>query len=302
MWLSGTKEQAEASAYAIHHLESTVKDPIVREKLRPTHQFGCKRILVLDNWYSMFNRSNIKLITDKPLRITADGIISRPTQQLSTKAVKDDPIDTYPSENVPVPLYTPEDVPEKAVELETKIDVLLWGTGFDMSHQGSHFQVYGIDGVNLEKHWGDTPKAYYAVAVNKFPNFMMMLGPNSANFWSNLTFVCLIQARYNVKLIKHIKRQCQASPYALNVSEKAQAEYNRDIYSQMGNIAVLSPGCHNYYTNKKGEATFWNPMHGWTYAWRTWWPRLKDFDAFTVLGDPKSATFSPLAEKAQVIV
>jgi len=35
MWLSGTLEQAQASAYAIHHLETTVKDPITREKLRP---------------------------------------------------------------------------------------------------------------------------------------------------------------------------------------------------------------------------------------------------------------------------
>jgi len=47
----------------------------------------------------------------------------------------------------------------------------------------------------------------------------------------------------------------QKAPYALNVSEKAQTDYNNFIYGTMATLD-LSPGCHNYYTNGKGEATF----------------------------------------------
>jgi cation diffusion facilitator CzcD-associated flavoprotein CzcO len=296
MWLSGTTEQAQASAYAIHHLETTVKDPITREKLRPTHQFGCKRILVLDDWYPMFNQPNVKLITDKPVRITEDGIVSKPAQLTGVESSKKDPVDGYNPE-LPVPLYPA--ATGGSNEVEDKIDVLIWGTGFDMTHQGSHFQVNGIDGANLEQLWDKTsPRAYYAVGVNKFPNFMMMLGPNSANFWSNLTLVCLIQARYNSRLIKKIRDECRKAPYALNVSEKAQEDYNKYIYGAMGNIAILSPGCHNYYTNDKGEATFWNPMHGWTYAWRTWWPKWSDYDHFG-LGQKAS---KPIRKEAETSV
>lgn len=270
MWLSYTKEQAESSAYALSHLQNQVRDPIIREKLTPTHQFGCKRILVLDDWYPIFNQPNVKLITEKPVRITEDGIISKPPDQLPAKAMENDPVDAYPSENIPPP----------AKELDTKFDVLLWGTGFDMTHQGSHFQLYGKDGLNLEQYWGDKPEAYYATQVNGFPNFMMMLGPNSANFWSNLTTVARIQAKYNCNLIGHIKKQCQNAPYALNVTEKAQREYNIWIQGQIGPVAVISPNCHNYYTNDKGELTFWNPFHGWYYAWRLMSPMLRDFDIF----------------------
>lgn len=32
-----------------------------------------------------------------------------------------------------------------------------------MDNQGGHFQVYGVDGVNLEEKWGDSPQAYYSM-------------------------------------------------------------------------------------------------------------------------------------------
>lgn len=32
-----------------------------------------------------------------------------------------------------------------------------------MNAQGSHFQAYGVNGFNLEKGWGDSPKAYYSM-------------------------------------------------------------------------------------------------------------------------------------------
>lgn len=40
--------------------------------------------------------------------------------------------------------------------------VLLIMEGFDTSRQGGHFQVYGVDGINLAELWGETPSAYYS--------------------------------------------------------------------------------------------------------------------------------------------
>jgi len=76
MWLLGTNENEGAAAYSQAFLESQVESPEVREKLRPKDAFGCKRILVLDNWLSMFNQKNVELITQKPVQFTEKGIIS----------------------------------------------------------------------------------------------------------------------------------------------------------------------------------------------------------------------------------
>jgi hypothetical protein len=88
------------------------------------------------------------------------------------------------------------------------------------------------------------------VGVSKFPNFMMMMGPNGANFWSCLPTIIQIQARYNSKLVRHLKERNQKAPYAIYVKEDVQKAYNdyiRDRKTQ-GPIAVLAPGCHNFYT------------------------------------------------------
>lgn len=50
MWLSGTSENAQMRDLAVAHLTRQVHDPVTRQKLMPQHEFGCKRILVLDNW------------------------------------------------------------------------------------------------------------------------------------------------------------------------------------------------------------------------------------------------------------
>lgn len=77
---------------------------------------------------------------------------------------------------------------------------------------------------------------------------MLMLGPNSANNWSNLTTIVEIQARYNCKLIKHLKQENNKAPYALYVDPAAQQSYNSWIQSNMGDVAILSSNCSNYYT------------------------------------------------------
>lgn len=76
MWLIGTNENQCAAAVSREFLESQVKSPEIRKKLTPKDPFGCKRILVLDNWLLMFNQKNVELVTEKPVQITEKGVIS----------------------------------------------------------------------------------------------------------------------------------------------------------------------------------------------------------------------------------
>lgn len=110
----------------------------------------------------MFNRSNVQLITDKPVRITEDSIISKPPAMVPAKELQGQPVDAYTTPTIP------------GEEVNTKIDVLIWGTGFNMTGQGSHFEVYGRNGLHLGKHWEERPTAYYATQAGPdFPNFMV---------------------------------------------------------------------------------------------------------------------------------
>jgi cation diffusion facilitator CzcD-associated flavoprotein CzcO len=76
MWLLGTKQNEGAAAFSRTFVESSVESPEIRNKLTPKDAFGCKRILVLDNYLPIFNQKNVELITEKPIRITETGVVS----------------------------------------------------------------------------------------------------------------------------------------------------------------------------------------------------------------------------------
>jgi cation diffusion facilitator CzcD-associated flavoprotein CzcO len=157
MWLSGTEKNREMHDACIEFLEQEVKDPVVKEKLRPANEFGCKRVLFLDDWYSMFNEPNVELVTEKPILITEKGIVSKSPLALSEEERAAQPAGSYQPK-------APEE--EFVEETEREIDVLIWGTGFDMNDSGGHFQIYGEGGKNLSETWKDYPETYWSEYIH----------------------------------------------------------------------------------------------------------------------------------------
>ena len=89
--------------------------------------------------------------------------------------------------------------------------------------------------------------------MSKFPNFMLILGPNAANFWANITTLVEIESKYNCKVVAHLKKENRKAPYAVYVDENVQTDYNTRLQRELTKnpehpIAILSPKCANYYT------------------------------------------------------
>lgn len=61
---------------------------------------------------------------------------------------------------------------------EYPVDVLICATGFDTSYR-PRFPLIGSGGKNLADVWGNEPKSYLGVAAHGFPNYLMVIGPNS---------------------------------------------------------------------------------------------------------------------------
>jgi 4-hydroxyacetophenone monooxygenase len=59
-------------------------------------------------------------------------------------------------------------------------DVIVISTGFKVAEMAARLNITGRDGRNLREVWGnDNPTAYLGLTVPDFPNFFLMLGPNS---------------------------------------------------------------------------------------------------------------------------
>ena len=121
---------------------ATVKDEEVRKQLTPTHPFGCKRPLISDVYYPVFNQNNVELITDTIERITPTGITT-----INGKA--------------------------------REVDTIIFSTGFETTTYLSALDVTGRDGRQLKDAWSDGAQAYLGITTAGFPNLFMLYGPNT---------------------------------------------------------------------------------------------------------------------------
>ena len=121
-----------------------VRDPAVREKLRPQHPYGCKRPLLSNDFYPAFNRPNLVLVTEPIERITADAVVTTDGRI-------------------------------------RRFDTLIYATGFATTKYLSALDVRGRAGKRIDDAWNDGAIAYLGITTAGFPNLFMLYGPNTNN-------------------------------------------------------------------------------------------------------------------------
>ena len=131
----------EIQRLCLENLESSVQDPVLKEKLRPTYRANCKRLVYSPDYYTAIQHPNSRLVTEGILRVEPAGVRSRDGT-----------------------LH--------------ELDVLALATGFNAGMFMRPMHIEGRDGLTLEQFWHDRPKAYMAITMPGFPNFFMLNGPN----------------------------------------------------------------------------------------------------------------------------
>lgn len=98
-------------------LHLKVKDDNLRKKLTPSFDFGCKRILLSNDWYPTLQKSNVDLITTQIKEIKEHSIVTSDGCE-------------YP------------------------VDVIVWSTGYQV--HSIHIPMYGINGKSLSDQWSES--------------------------------------------------------------------------------------------------------------------------------------------------
>jgi cation diffusion facilitator CzcD-associated flavoprotein CzcO len=150
------------------HLSRQVRDPLLREKLRPPYPLGCKRIIYSNDYYPALTRPNVELVTEPIGRITPSGLVT-------------------------------------ADGVERALDVLVCATGFDTTHLLSSVEVRGPAGLTLAQAWRDGPQAFHGLTVAGFPNLFLMLGPNTGTGHTSTLLYIEPQARYAVACMQAVR-------------------------------------------------------------------------------------------------
>jgi cation diffusion facilitator CzcD-associated flavoprotein CzcO len=127
---------------ARRQINAAIADPELRRKLTPSDEFGCKRVMLTDEWYPALAQPNVDLVADGIETITPGGI----------RAV---------------------DGSERAT------DAIVLATGFASHDFVAPMEIVGCDGRSLAEEWGGVPRAYLGLSVPGFPNMFLLYGPNT---------------------------------------------------------------------------------------------------------------------------
>lgn len=89
-------------------------------------------------------------------------------------------------------------------------DVLVCATGYHVSSPPP-FPILGRASLPLSTRWAARPSTYLSLAVDGFPNLLMLFGPNSAIGFGSLTRVLEAETDYLVAAIRKLQKEGYAS-------------------------------------------------------------------------------------------
>lgn len=207
------------------HIRKQIADPALRAKVTPDYTIGCKRILISNDYYPALAQDNVEVITDGIREVRANSIVD-------------------------------------ANGVERKVDAIIYGTGFKAQDPMPRGTVFGKGGVDLLDAWKDGPEAYLGLSVAGFPNFFMLVGPNTGLGHNSMVFMIESQVAYVMDALKTMKaRQLRA----VDVKPDAQVSFNKGIQGKLTKT-VWTSGCKSWYVDANGKNTTLWP--GFTFVYR----------------------------------
>jgi cyclohexanone monooxygenase len=141
-----------AAEFVRDKIRETVPNRTTAELLAPkNHPIGTKRICVDTDYYTTFNRPNVRLV----------DVRSSPISGITEHGVL-------------------------AGDMEYEVDAIVFATGFD-AMTGALLSIdIGADGTTLREKWEAGPITYLGLMTAGFPNLFMITGPGSPSVLSNM--------------------------------------------------------------------------------------------------------------------
>jgi cation diffusion facilitator CzcD-associated flavoprotein CzcO len=195
------------------HLRRQVPDSTLRARLTPQYTIGCKRIIVASDYYPALQRPNVELVTERIERVTETGI-------------------------------------RTADGADHRVDAIIYGTGFAISERMADETLVGRDGLTIQQAWRDGMQAYLGVAIHGFPNYFLIMGPNSGGGNQSVVFVIEAQVHYILKCLELMKRRGASR---IEVRHSAQQLFNERIHAKLEGSVWNSGGCNSWYLDARGK-------------------------------------------------
>jgi len=179
---------------------ASIADPVLRAKLTPDYEPGCKRQIYSSTFYPAMQRPNAVLCTDRIDRIepagvrTADGTLHA-------------------------------------------LDVIVLATGYRMHDYMRPMRIEVAGRASLDALWAQGEVAHRGIGIAGLPNFFMLVGPNSPLTNYSVIAIAEMQMAYLLKLLAAVETRGAAQ---VEPSTEAQAAFEQALSDAMGGTVWAS--------------------------------------------------------------
>ena len=170
-------------------INGAIEDPELRRAVTPTDEFGCKRVMLTDDWYPALARDNVALVTEPIGAITPDGV------ELASGAVR-------------------------------PADVIVLATGFATHGFVAPMEITGAGGKLLGDVWSEVPRAYLGLSVPDFPNMFLIYGPNTNGGTGSVVYTIEAGVTHVIAALRELERmRCET----IEVRPAAADAFDREL-------------------------------------------------------------------------
>lgn len=229
---------ALARKAALANMRAAISDRELRAKLTPSYEIGCKRILQANDYYPALARANVEVVTESIARIEPDGIVD-------------------------------------GNGIKREADAIIYGTGFHTTDAFDHLEIVGRGGLTLATAWARGLAAHRGTAVAGFPNFFMLLGPNTGLGHNSVVLMIEAQADSVGRLLEAIRRR---DVPAIDVRADAQRAWCDEVQARLATTVWQLGGCRSWYQDAHGNNTTLWPGTVTEFRQRLAHAGLEDFD------------------------
>ncbi|TRX76561.1 flavin-containing monooxygenase [Pseudomonas mangiferae] len=252
---------------ALRHLRRQVTDPWLRQRLTPDYTIGCKRVLISNDYYPAVCRANVNLVTEVIERVEADAIVTRDGIRHPT-------------------------------------DCIVFGTGFQATDPFPRGMLIGRDGLDIVDAWREGAHAYLGTTLPGYPNFFMVVGPNTGLGHNSMVLIIEAQVDY---ILKALTQMSAADIAAIEVQPAVEQAYNEQLQGRLKRAIWSVGGCRSWYLDPRSgrNTTLW-PGSTWRFKQVTSQFELRDYLHYRHAPDPtrpspdEHAPAAPLRASAEL--
>ena len=194
---------------------AAIPDPELRRKLTPDYEPMCKRLVLSASFYPTLQQEHVELVTEGIERAEPGGLVTADGKRHD-------------------------------------LDVLVLATGFD-AHAWGIDAVIGEQGRSLTEAWSAGERAHRSVAFPGFPNFFMLVGPNSPIGNISLIDVSEVQADYILQCLDVLRR---GEAQAIVPRAEATKSFHASLLEAMKDTVWVT-GCNSWYLDADGVPITW---------------------------------------------